>query len=172
MISFRILSLLLAALSLGTGALLGVAAVRRPQLAQVLPRHRAAGVLLGLLVLCWCAHDGAALLPARYTALCWGLVPVCAVLCYFCLDFLLARSLGGLLVLLSNYLIQHAFAADCGCRPLFALVCLFFGIVGLVLLAWPWKMRDWLGERSPVRGRRALWLFGLLALPLIILPFL
>lgn len=172
MISFRILSLLLAALSLGAGALLGVVAVRHPRLATALPRHRLAGVLLGLLVLCWCAHDGAELLPARYTALCWALVPVCAALCYLCLDFLFARSLGGLLVLLSNYLIQHAFAVDCACRPLFALDCLLFGVVGLILLAWPWKLRDWLGERSPVRGRRALCLFGLLALPLIVLPFL
>ncbi len=172
MISFRILSLLLAALSLGAGALLGVVAPRDPRLAQTLPRNRAAGVALGLLVLCWCAHDGAALLPARFTAWCWALVPVCGALCFLCLDFLFARSAGGLLVLLSNYLIQHAFAVDCACRPLFALACLFFGIVGLVLLAWPWKLRDWMGERSPVRGRRALCLSGLLALPLLLLPFL
>ena len=136
----------MAAVVLLLGWVFSSAVLRFPSLPQRLPRHRVAGSLLGLLVLCWCAHDGAALLPAQYGAWCWGAVPICGALSIIYLDFLFARSLGGLLIILPNYLIQHAFAYDCGARPLYALVCLFFGVAGMILVAWPWKFRNWLAK--------------------------
>ena len=170
---YRLLSILLALLCLGFAAVSTVLCMKHPKLSSQLPRHRLGGLLLGIVALCWCAKEGATMLPAKYATPVWLLVPVVAVACWFLLDFLFARAFGGFLVLVANHLIQHAFAYYCGVRPLYCIIALVWGLWGMTLIAWPWLLRDF-WEAVPKRPRSciAIWAFCILsALAFAILPF-
>ena len=173
MILYRILSVLLALAGLTLALLAVLGATRFPEAVKKIPRARVAGTILGVLVLIYCAYEGGQLLPGtRWVALFYALVPVVTVLSYFFLDFLMARAFGGLLIVLANYVIQHAFAYHCGCRPLYALAALTWGCLGIAFLAWPWWMRDLFDCCEKYRSTR--WGFlcvaSILALLLIALP--
>ena len=141
-----------------------------------IPRNRTLGLAVGLLVLCWGARDGAAMLPASYTPWCWAAVPAAALLCHFFLDYTAARSLGGIMVMLANYMIQHAFAEDVCCRILYGGVSLIWGLLGICVIAWPWWLRDALEffrSPRPPGIKAAVCTAGVLsALILILLPIL
>ena len=140
---FRAISFLMSMLVLGIGVLCGFALPKAPALATRIPRLRLPGALLGTALLAYCAYEGALMLPGtRWGQLFWALVPVTAFLCWYFMDFLMARALGGLLVIIANFLIQNAFGAYCGCRPLYASVALAWGVAGTLLIAWPWWFRD------------------------------
>ena len=126
---YRLLSILLALLCLGFSSVATIWCPAHPKLSGQLSRHRFGGLLLGAVVLCWCAKEGATMLPAQYTTLVWLLVPVAVGACWFFLDFLFARAFGGGLVLVANHLIQHAFAYYCGARPLYCLLALVWGFL-------------------------------------------
>lgn len=113
------------------------------------------------------------MLPERFVTLVWLLVPVAVAACWFFLDFLFARALGGFLVLVANHLIQHAFAYYCGLRPIYCTIALLWGLWGMTLIAWPWLLRDfWEATPKHPRCRVAIWGFCILsALAFAILPF-
>ena len=170
---YRLLSIFLALLCLAVAAVATRFCPPRPKMPGQLARHRIGGLLLGLLVLCWCAKEGAAMLPARYATPVWLLVPVTAAACWFLLDFLFARALGGFLVLAANHLIQHAFAYYCGERWLYCTIALLWGLAGMTLVTWPWLLRDALEmvAKRP-KSRPPIWIFCVLsALAFAILPF-
>ncbi len=170
---YRLMSIFMALLCLGVAAVATVLCPKHAKLPGQLARHRIGGALLGIAVLCWCAKEGASMLPERFATPVWLLVPFAVAACWFLLDFLFARAFGGLLVLMANHLIQHAFAYYCGCRPVYCLIALVWGLTGMTLIAWPWLMRDFLEAvpRHP-RWRPILWAVSLLsALSFAILPF-
>ena len=170
---FRILSILLGGFCLGFAFVANRLAPKQPALAGKLARHRLGGALLGFLALCWCAWEGAAMLPPAYATPVWLLVPVTLAACWFFLDFHFARALGGVLVLTANHLIQHAFAYYCGCRGIYCVAALAWGLWGMTLVGWPWLLRDLLQclPRHP-KGQMALWTACILcALAFFILPF-
>ena len=123
-----------------------------------LPRHRLAGIVLGVPCLVWCAWHGCIMLEgglAKYHLLVWCLVPVISVLAGLYLDYLFARVMGGFFILSANEMIRCAFTYNVPLRPVFSLICLAMGICGLFLLGAPWHLRDALklaGEK-PVLGR-------------------
>ena len=173
MVIYRLCSILLALLCLGVAALGTFVCPKHAKFPGQLARHRLAGLLLGLVVLCWSAKEGAAMLPERFTTPIWLLVPIVAAGGWFLLDFLFVRAFGGFLVLLTNYLIQHAFAYYCGFRSFYCIMALVWGLGGMALIAWPWLMRDSLEllTRQP-RSRPFFWAFCILsALTFIFLPF-
>lgn len=143
---------------------------------RLIPRNRLAGVLLGAVVLCWSAYEGAAMLPAAFTPWCWAAVPAVLLLCHFFLDFTAARALGGLLILLTNFMIQSCFAANVSCRPLFGFAALLWGLLGTCLVAWPWWLRDGLDffcTARPPWMKWCAWSAGILSAAIfIILPLL
>lgn len=174
MITYRILSILFSAVVLALSFAATAAVRKSPSAAQKLPRMRAVGLLLGAAVLTWCAGEGALMLPSSWAILAWVLLPVTIVSSWLFLDFPLARSIGGLLVLLANYAIQHCFAYYCAWRGFYTVIALAWGIAGLALIAWPWRLRDLLewSSKHP-RSHRWIWLFsGLCAAALAILPFI
>ncbi len=114
------------------------------------------------------------MLPAVWTPRIWALVPLVLVACWWLLDYTAARALGGLLVLMCNHIIQNAFAYNCACRSLYAIVAVIWGIAGLACIAWPWLLRDGLQFLTQRRSYLvALWFFcGFSALVFALLPFL
>ncbi len=155
---YALLTFLLGAAALAAGLQFALANQERLPAFRRLPRAKLAGFLLGLAALVWSAREGCLMLEgdlARLHPIVWLLVPVTAILCWFHLDYLLARSLGGLFVFVVNTLLHEAFVHDTPCRPLYAAVALFWGILGLFLLGVPWRWR-WLLERAAASRRLAL----------------
>lgn len=138
---FGVVCLLLAYLA-------AVKSVREPEACRRLPREpRWAGVALGTLCLVWSAWHGAQMLEGdleKFRVAAWALVPVTAVLSYFYLDYVNARSLGGFLTLCANHLVNAAFAFDVPGRGFYCVLCLVMGVAGMVGIGLPWRYRDWL----------------------------
>jgi hypothetical protein len=143
--ALRALSLVLGiALAVG-GAVLLRGRPLSPVLAARLPRERVVGAAIGVVCLVWSAYHGCLMLEggmAPYRKVLWALVPVIAVLCYHFLDFLLARALGGALVLASAALLHGSFAEAVPLRSLYSLACYLVGLWGMALVAVPWRFRD------------------------------
>lgn len=135
------------------------------------PRMRLPGILLGTVCLAFSAWYGCLMLEgglAKYQPLAWALVPITAVLSYFFLDFLFARSLGGFLILSANALIHFGFVEKVPLRGVFSVNCLVLGVLGLFLLGTPWWMRDvMLWSEGHPTGRK--WLMGAFALSAMLL---
>jgi hypothetical protein len=167
---------------LGLMLVAGGAAVLRgrpldPGLAARLPRAQFAGTVLGVVCLLWSAYHGCLMLEgglATYRKLLWALVPVAAVLCYHFLDYLLARALGGLLVLVAAALLHGGFAEGVAWRHLHSAACYLTGLWGMALIAVPWRFRDLLlGLSRAVPWRRPAGCVVLaVGLVLAVLPFL
>lgn len=126
-----------------------------------LPRHRPVGALLGVVCLAWAAWQAQFLLEGnleRFRLALWVAVPVLALLSYFFLDFLFARALGGLVLLVVPQLLDQAFAQAVRGRPLFSVGCYLCGILGMLLVATPWHFRNLLQrcEESPAWRRTVL----------------
>lgn len=154
MILYRTLSILLALIVLGLGAMAAFIMPRHPEWATKLPRLRWPGFILGTIVLAVCAYEGGLILPnTRWVGLFWALVPCTAIAAWFTLDFLMARALSGAIILLANYAIQHAFAYHCACRPLYAIAALFWGLLATACLAWPWWFREILAKCAEPKSR-------------------
>jgi hypothetical protein len=116
-----------------------------PGLWRQLPRHRLAGALLATLCLAWAAWHAQFLLEGSLEGLrrwLWAAVPTLAVLCYFHLDFLFARALGGLVLLLVPQVLDQAFAESVRGRAVLAVGLYACGISGMFLVATPWRFRD------------------------------
>ena len=152
---FQVLTILFALLVAGLGGL-----ALFPQASAKVPRCRWLGMLLGGVCLCWGAYEGCVMLEgdlARFRPFVIALVPLGLAGGWFLLDYLTARSWGGRLVFLANALMHEAFVESCACRPLYCLVCIAWGVAGMVLVASPWHLRRLLEKAaSDARWRRAL----------------
>ncbi len=138
---FTLLSLVAAAFLF----FLAYASASEPKRFISLPRHVWGGVVIGVPCLVWSAWHACIMLEgglARLHVVVWLLVPTIAILSYFYLDYLFSRALGGFFILAANEMIRCAFAYAIPVRPLFSLVCLIIGVMGLFMLGTPWRMRD------------------------------
>lgn len=138
---FIILSLVIAAFLF----FLAYVCAFQPQRFASLPRNVWWGMAIGIPCLAWSAWHACIMLEgglAKFHTIVWLLVPTIAILSYFYLDYLFSRALGGLFILAANEMIRCAFAHAIPLRPLFSLVCLLIGVMGLFMLGTPWRMRD------------------------------
>ena len=67
------------------------------------PRNRLAGLLIGWAVLAVCVPHAAVVSPGFLQPLLWPLAVVAPVLCYFYVDYLTARAVGGAMIFWSYY---------------------------------------------------------------------
>ncbi|MFA6815805.1 MAG: hypothetical protein WCS73_05870 [Lentisphaeria bacterium] len=79
---------------------------------------------------------------AKYRVAIWILVPLGTIGGYFWLDYLFARSLGGIIVLTVNYLLHAAFIQQTFFRCGYSFICLIWGVIGLYLIGAPWYWRE------------------------------
>ena len=177
MVSFILLSTCLGALCLFLAVLYGILSRGPRDWQRTLPRQRWLGLALGSICLVWAAYHACIMLEgdlSRFHFLVKLTVPVGAVLCFFFLDFLFARALGGFFIFCANQLLHDAFVHDLGGRGVYSLVCLALGVIGLFLLGAPWHFRNSLdlAARRPLWSRLFAGLFLLVALVLIVQPYL
>jgi hypothetical protein len=136
------------------GVVLLVAAVaaqwllpRFPECWRMLPRERVVGLAIGCVAVYW---SGRLVLPLVTEFSFFGLVKVAilpfglflVVSSYFFLDYLFTRAVGGMLLLVVNYLLHAAFVTHAPMRPMFAIVCYVLGMAGIFMIASPFRFRD------------------------------
>ena len=130
--------------------LAGFLAPRKPDLASKVPRDRLLGGVLGLVCLAWSGHHILLMMEggmARYHNLALVLLAGLGLLCFFFLDYLLVRALGGVLVLSVNAALHGAFVVELPYRGGFAVLCYALALGAMVMIAVPWRVRHLL-ERA------------------------
>ena len=143
-----------------------------PDTWRKLPRERVIGFIIGLGCLNWTVNLVQFLLEGgmeRFRPFLWPVAAIIAVASWFYLDYLFTRSLGGILLLVANYLIHAAFVHHAPLRPLLTLNCYLLGILGMILIASPFRFRDALQRAAESARYRQVMSGGLLLSGLITL---
>ncbi|MFW5893694.1 MAG: hypothetical protein ACOCUY_00975 [Verrucomicrobiota bacterium] len=164
-------SLVLAALLTAVVFLLEYAVPRGLVSASRAARSKAAGAGLTILCAAWSTHYILLMLEggmARYHNLAILLMAALAVLCFFYLDYLMTRALGGVVLLSVNAAISQAFVADLPARGAYAILCYLLGIAAMVMIGLPWRFRQLLETSATNAGWRHT-AGGLLALCAVVL---
>jgi hypothetical protein len=168
---FILLSACLGVFSLCLAVLYGLVPRGLQDWQRALARQRWLGLALGSICLIWAAHHACIMLEGELSSFHIFVVlavPLAIVLCFFFLDFLFARALGGFFILCSNRLLYEAFVHNMSGRGFYSLICLAMGVIGLFWLGAPWYFRDSLelAARRPLWSRVFAGLFLLFALVL------
>ena len=118
---------------------------------RIIPRERIIGVALGFICLIFSAYHTYPLLEGNLVSF-RNFLPVVViiitVLSFRYLDYLFTRSLGGMMLLLNNWLVHEAFNNQITTRPLFSLTCYLIAICGFVMIASPYRFRDLLEKMT------------------------
>jgi len=122
-----------------------------------LPREKNFGMSLLIPALAYGAYYGRYMLEgglAVYRPYVWILLPVVVACCYFFLDFIFARSLGGILLVLAIELLGEGFIVNLPLRFLFSSLVMVYGILGLCFIGMPWVFRNILQKINQSVGYR------------------
>ena len=117
----------------------------RPELSarlDRLPRAALPGALLGFADLLWCIPNVKPILPESLHIYLFPLAIALAILAWIYLDKLLARAVGGFLILLAHFFLKESFSDALPGSAFFALLCLLFGTVGIFISGKPHLLRD------------------------------
>ncbi len=112
---------------------------------QKAPRLKIPGIILGFIDLLWCIPNAMPILPESLHRYLLPLAVVLTVLAWFALDHLFARAIGGFMILSAHYFLKELFAAPVPAGSIFAVLCLLFGTLGIVISGQPWRIRDFIG---------------------------
>ncbi|MDD5698633.1 MAG: hypothetical protein PHH77_08455 [Victivallaceae bacterium] len=113
---------------------------------ESLPRHRYYGGILAFLCLLWCVPHAQPIVWDWLLPWLYPLAVIFTVLGFLFLDYLLARAVGGLCILLTYYLVHAAFTFHTPALPLFAVICWGLGIAGLFVSGKPHLLRDFIRQ--------------------------
>ena len=115
---------------------------------EKLPRNVLFGSILALAGLVWCIPHSKPILPESLHAYLIPAVAVCAVLAYNFLDYLFARAIGGLMILLAHYFLHESFTLHTPAAPVFAAFCLIMGVIGIFFAGKPHLLRDFIRKTA------------------------
>ena len=135
----------LGAWALLCAALAIVALKLRPELLtrlEMLPRAAIPGAILGFVDLLWCIPNVKPILPESLHVFLFPAAIAFAILAWIFLDKLLARAIGGFLILLAHFLLKESFADALPGSAFFALLCFVFGTIGIFISGKPHLLRD------------------------------
>ncbi|MEN9359490.1 MAG: hypothetical protein RL095_1025 [Verrucomicrobiota bacterium] len=147
--------------------------VRSPEAASRFSRERIAGAVLASFALLWGGLEAHILLGQDFgmiTQLLPYLVPAAIVATALWMDYLLARALAGIFLLLVCQLLPLAFAAAVPGRLCLALSLYPLAIAAMFVLGQPWRLRDWLEKTAsrPALAKAAAAGLGLATLAFVI----
>ncbi|MDD4817232.1 MAG: hypothetical protein PHI85_04605 [Victivallaceae bacterium] len=154
---------LIAAMAAFGGAAFGVLRLRPENAAAAgrFCRNRALGAVLTAAALALCVPQAEPIAWNWLATLLWPLVAVFTVLCWRYLDMLTARAIAGLLIIGAYYFVNFAFFLHVSSAVSTA-AALGFGVIGIVVSAKPYLMRDWL-EKCASSRRAGRWSVLLMA---------
>lgn len=130
-----------------------------------LPRSRRPGAVLTCGAVVWCALQLLPLIGGESQGATRFLLAIAlgiglAACSYYWLDYLFARSLGGMMVLTVESLLHAAFVGHAVFHPFFSALGYVYGVAGIYFIAAPYRFRDLLEQMEKNAGwRRALSVF-------------
>ena len=157
-VSLKMVALWVGLLHVAAGLGLALLPAARREALPALPRHRALGTFLMLVAGVWTLwllngqidlgefSDKRPYLLAGTAALCLGIIA-------FVPEFLVSRGLGLLLLLGADVLVSAAFPEATPLRLVVTTLGYVWAVIGMVLVASPYRLRDWLGVLSRGAGR-------------------
>ena len=137
-----------AAVSLVAAAAFILTVRREPAVRAVydkIPRERISGTILGAVALIWCIPNIRPIFmpDSPFQALIVPLILVAIVLSAIFLNYLFARAAAAILILGAHAVLKAAYPAQLPGYPVLAALVLLAGVVGIVISAKPYWLRDW-----------------------------
>ena len=118
-----------------------------------LPRERVSGTVLTVLALLWCIPNIRPLFmpDSPFQVFILPLILVAIVLSAIFLNYLFARAAAAILILGAHSVLKAAYPAQLPGYPVLAALVLIAGVIGIVISAKPYWLRDWfrLSFRNP-----------------------
>ena len=137
-----------AAVSLVAAAAFILTVRREPAVRAVydkIPRERISGTILGAVALIWCIPNIRPIFmpESPFQSFIVPLILVAIVLAAIFLNFLFARAAAAILILGAHAVLKAAYPAQLPGYPVLAALLLLAGVVGIVISAKPYWLRDW-----------------------------
>ena len=148
--------ILAAAVSLVVAAAFILTVRREPAvraLFEKLPRERISGTVLTVIALLWCIPNIRPIFmpDSPFQTFILPLILVAIVLAAIFLNYLFARAAAAILILGAHAVLKAAYPAQLPGYPVLAALVLVAGVIGIVISAKPYWLRDWfrLSFRNP-----------------------
>ena len=120
---------------------------------EKLPRERISGTILGAVALIWCIPNIRPIFmpDSPFQAFIVPLILLAIVLAAIFLNYLFARAFAAILILGAHAVLMAAYPAQLPGYPVLAALLLLAGVIGIVISAKPYWLRDWfrLSFRNP-----------------------
>ena len=120
---------------------------------EKLPRERISGTILTVIALLWCVPNIRPIFmpDSPFQVFILPLILVAIVLASIFLNYLFARAAAAILILGAHSVLKAAFPAHLPGYPVLAALLLTAGVIGILLSAKPYWLRDWfrLSFRNP-----------------------
>ena len=110
-----------------------------------IPRERISGTILGAVALIWCIPNIRPIFmpESPFQALIVPLILVAIVLAAIFLNYLFARAAAAILILGAHAVLKAAYPAQLPGYPVMAALLLLAGVIGILISAKPYWLRDW-----------------------------
>jgi len=109
---------------------------------EPLPRNRVFGMIAGWFALIWCIPHAEAVAPGFLLPFLWPLALIVPVVSFFCLDYMTARAVGGLFIILAYEALHRAFDLDLPLAGVVAVLSWLLGACGIWISGIPYHLRD------------------------------
>ena len=120
---------------------------------EKLPRERVSGTALTVLALLWCVPNIRPIFmpDSPFQVFILPLILLAMVLAAVFLNYLFARAAAAILILGAHTVLKEAYPAQLPGYPVLAALVLVAGVIGIVISAKPYWLRDWfrLSFRNP-----------------------
>ncbi len=120
---------------------------------EKLPRERVSGTILTVIALLWCIPNIRPIFmpDSPFQTFILPLILVAIVLAAIFLNYLFARAAAAILILGAHAVLKAAYPAQLPGYPVLAALVLFAGVIGILISAKPYWLRDWfrLSFRKP-----------------------
>ena len=122
-----------------------------------IPRERVSGTILGAVALLWCVPNIRPIFmpDSPFQTFILPLILLAIVLAAVFLNYLFARAAAAILILGAHAVLKAAYPARLPGYPVLAALVLLAGVIGIVISAKPYWLRDWF--RLSFRSSAVLW---------------
>lgn len=127
---------------LALGILFWLARQENLQKLEKIPRGRIFGLLAGWFGLFWCIPHAQAVAPAFLLPLMKPLAVIVPIASFFCLDYMTARAVGGLLIIFSYEALHRSFELELPLAGFTAVLSWILGGCGVWISGIPHHFRD------------------------------
>ena len=110
---------------------------------EKLTRERWSGMFMGWVALALCVPHAEVVSPAFLIPLLWPLAAVIPVLCFFYIDYCMARAFAGLVIIYAYDLVHSVYESKIPLAAVVTVAAWLIGIAGIWISGKPCALRDW-----------------------------